>query len=174
MLQIKNLTVTHIRDLRDIIEDFSVCLKEGDKAAVIGEEGNGKSTLLKLIYDFHLVEGYVEYRGEILKNGSKMGYLAQELSREDSIMSVYEYCCEGDLFFELTPKELADIARQLKVESEFFYSGQTVGSLSGGEKVKLQMARILAERPDVLLLDEPSNDIDIDTCREGRRQKCCS
>lgn len=163
MLQIKNLTVTHIRDLRNIIEDFSVCLKEGDKAAVIGEEGNGKSTLLKLIYDSHLVEGYVEYRGEILKNGSKMGYLAQEMSRKEKELSVYEYCCGGDLFFELTPKELADIARQLKVESEFFYSGQTVGSLSGGEKVKLQMARILAERPDVLLLDEPSNDIDIDT-----------
>ena len=68
MLQIKNLTITHLKDLRTIIKDFSLILNEGDKAAIIGEEGNGKSTLLQLIYDEKLVEGYIEYTGEILNN----------------------------------------------------------------------------------------------------------
>ena len=49
MLQIKNVTITHKRNLRTIIENFSYVLNPGDKTVIIGEEGNGKSTLLKLI-----------------------------------------------------------------------------------------------------------------------------
>ena len=49
MLQIKNLTVTHKKDMRTLVEDFSFVLNKGDRAVMIGEEGNGKSTLLKLI-----------------------------------------------------------------------------------------------------------------------------
>ena len=55
MLQIKNVTITHKRNLRTIIENFSYVLNPGDKTVIIGEEGNGKSTLLKLIYDPSLV-----------------------------------------------------------------------------------------------------------------------
>lgn len=51
MLQIKNLTITHRKDLRVILEDFHLTLNSGDKAVIIGEEGNGKSTLIKWIYD---------------------------------------------------------------------------------------------------------------------------
>lgn len=51
MLQIKNLTITHIKDNRVLLQDLSFTLNSGDKAAIIGEEGNGKSTLLKLIFD---------------------------------------------------------------------------------------------------------------------------
>lgn len=163
MLQIKNLTVTHRRDLRTIIDNFSICLNDGDKIAVIGEEGNGKSTLLKLIYDCRLVEDYVEYTGEILTGGATMGYLAQEMRDSDREKSVYEYCLGCRSFLEQTPKELAMIAGQLKIGTEFFYSEQSVESLSGGEKVKLQMAHILMDNPDILLLDEPTNDIDMDT-----------
>lgn len=62
-----------------------------------------------------------------------------------------------------TPKEILRLAGQLKLPSDFFYSDQKMNTLSGGEKVKTQMARLLMERPTVLLLDEPSNDIDIET-----------
>ncbi len=51
MLQIKNVTITHKRNLRTIIENFSYVLNPGDKTVIIGEEGNGKSTLLKLLCD---------------------------------------------------------------------------------------------------------------------------
>ena len=47
MMQIKNLTLTHKKDLRVILENFQLVLNDGDKAVIIGEEGNGKSTLLK-------------------------------------------------------------------------------------------------------------------------------
>jgi len=163
MLQIKNLTVTHLKDLRTILKEFSFTLNDGDKAVIIGEEGNGKSTLLKLIYDEDLVKDYVEFTGEIIKNDIKFGYLAQELSLEQKSQSVFEFCSKVPSFYDLTPKKLSNIAFQLGLNPEMFYSDQIVGTLSGGEKVKLQFAGILMAQPDVLLLDEPSNDIDIDT-----------
>ena len=55
MIQVKNLTLTHRKDLRDLAADFSFVINDGDKAAIIGEEGNGKSTLLKWVYDPGLI-----------------------------------------------------------------------------------------------------------------------
>ncbi len=161
MLQIKNLNIMHIRDLRPILKDFSFTLNEGDKAVIIGEEGNGKSTLMKIIYDDNIVSDYIEYTGEISKNNMILGYLSQELNEEQKEMTVLEFCSEIPIFYDLTPKELANIAAKLGIDIELFYSDQKVGKLSGGEKVKLQLSGILMQSPDILLLDEPSNDIDI-------------
>lgn len=161
MLQITNLNIMHIKDLRPILKDFSFTLNEGDKAVIIGEEGNGKSTLMKIIYDDNLVSEYIEYTGEISKNNMILGYLTQELNEKQKEMTVLEFCSELPIFYDLTPKELANIAAKLGIELELFYSDQKVGRLSGGEKVKLQLSKILMQSPDVLLLDEPSNDIDI-------------
>lgn len=163
MLQIKNLTVTHRRDYRVIIDNFSMVLNDGDKAALIGEEGNGKSTLLKLISSAPLAEAYADYTGEIIRNGARIGYLGQELLKEQLSQTVYEFFAQSEEFNYLTPKESADTAAALYLPADFFYSDQKVCSLSGGEKVKLQMARLLMEKPDILCLDEPSNDIDLKT-----------
>lgn len=163
MLQIKNLTITHKKDLRTIIKDFSFVLNQDDKAVLIAEEGNGKSTLLKLIYSEDLVSDYIEYSGEIIKNNNSLAYLAQEMPKIYKDISIYEYCSQIPMFFELSPKELSDIALNLGIKSELLFSEQLIGDLSGGEKVKIQLVKILMERPDILLLDEPSNDIDIDT-----------
>lgn len=165
MLQIKNLSISHKKDLRAILSHFSLTLNDGDKAAIIGEEGNGKSTLMKLIVNPEMVEDYIEYTGEIITQGSKLGYLAQELSVEELDKTIYQFFMEEERFFELTPKEIAEIARQVGIPSELFYDEQLVSTMSGGEKVKLQLARLLMRYPDIFLLDEPSNDLDMDTLR---------
>lgn len=163
MLQVKNLTITHRGDDRELLSDFSMVLGEKDKAALIGEEGNGKSTLLKLLYDETLVEDYVEYSGEIIRNGARIGYLAQELAPKERRLGIYDFCAGSAAFYDLTPKEISGIAARLMLPTDFFYGERRVEQLSGGEKVKLQLARILMEQPDMLFLDEPSNDIDLDT-----------
>ena len=163
MLQIKNLTITHTKDNRVLLDKFHLILNDGDKCAIIGEEGNGKSTLLKLINNEELVDDYVEYSGEIIRNNSCIGYLAQELTVEEKAKSIYDFMCELPLFFELTPQELSEAGRKLKLPVDLFYSEQKMGELSGGEKINLQLARLMFLRPDVLLLDEPSNDLDIDS-----------
>ena len=76
LLQIDHLTLTHRRDLRTLAEDVSFVLHEGDKAAVIGEEGNGKSTLLQWIYDPQQIDSYCQYSGKCTAEGT-IGYLAQ-------------------------------------------------------------------------------------------------
>ena len=60
MLQIKNLNLTHKKDLRVILSEFNLVLNKGDKAVIIGEEGNGKSTLMKWIYNPLLIDNYIE------------------------------------------------------------------------------------------------------------------
>ncbi|WP_022778859.1 ATP-binding cassette domain-containing protein [Butyrivibrio sp. AE3009] len=163
MLQVKNLTITHRKDLRIILENFSMVLNDGDKAVIIGEEGNGKSTLMKWIYDPEMAEEYTECEGERVMAGEMPGYLPQELPEADKEKTLYEYFSEAQLFFDKEPKELARMAAEFQVATDFFYSDQKMGSLSGGEKVKAQLMRLLMDNPTVLLLDEPSNDIDIST-----------
>lgn len=163
MLQIKNLTVTHIKDNRILLENFSFVLNQGDKTAIIGEEGNGKSTLLKLIYDETLVENYIEYSGEIIRNQMRIGYLPQEVTAEQKQLSAYEFMCENSLLYEIEQSELVQLSRQLTIPIDMFYSEQLIGEMSGGEKIKLQLARLVLNKPDVLFLDEPSNDLDIKT-----------
>ena len=165
MIQVKNLTITHKKDLRVILQDFSMILNSGDKAALIGEEGDGKSTLMKLLYREDLVEHYVEYQGEIIRNHAKIGYLAQELTKEEKEKSVYDFCAEQDRLYCSLPKEISQIEHQLFLSEGMLYSDQKMGLLSGGERVKVQIARILMEQPDVLFLDEPSNDIDLETLK---------
>lgn len=163
MLQIKNLSIAHKKDLRVILQDFSCVLNDGDKAVIIGEEGNGKSTLLKWIYCPELMEGYAEGKGERIITRERLGYLPQELSSEDRERTVYEFFMQEPSFFELSPKELGKLAGEFHIPKDFFYEERDMGTLSGGEKIKMQMMRLLMAEPTVLLLDEPSNDIDIET-----------
>ena len=163
MLQIKNLTITHRKDLRTILENFNMTLNDGDKAVIIGEEGNGKSTLMKWIADPELADAYTECKGGKICSGEILGYLPQELTAADKEKTIYEFFTENMSFYDQSPKELALLANDFKMPQDIFYSDQQMGTLSGGEKVKLQLMRILIGRPTVLLLDEPSNDIDIAT-----------
>ena len=163
MLQVRKLHIAMKKDLRELVRDFTFALNPGDKAAIIGEEGNGKSTLLKLIYDENLAEGYVEWSGTIQKDGMILGYLSQELPEEDRDKTAYEFCCGEEAFLDSSPKEVADAAAKLRFPVDLFYSDRKMGTFSGGEKVKLRMALLTLRRPDCYLLDEPSNDLDIET-----------
>ncbi len=163
MLQVRNLNLSMKKDLRELIRDLSFSLGPRDKMAVIGEEGNGKSTLLKLLYDESTVEGYAEWSGTVQKDGMLFGYLSQELREEDKEKPAYDFCCEEPAFLESSPRELSDAAAGLGFPVELFYSDRPMGTLSGGEKVKLRMALLTLRRPDCWLLDEPSNDLDIET-----------
>lgn len=163
MLQINHLTLTHRKDLRVLVEDFNFVLGRSDKVVLIGEEGNGKSTLMKWIYDPSSVSDYMDAEGIRTTQGEILAYLPQELPSGQKGLTVYEYFEQLPAFDLSDPSELARIAANLHFDDAFFYSDQKMGTLSGGERVKIQMAGILLSKPDILLLDEPSNDIDIET-----------
>lgn len=163
MLQINNLKLIHDKDYRVLIDGLSFAVNPGDKIVIIGEEGEGKSTLLKWIYDPELIKDYGAAEGSRVITNEKLGYLPQELSEEEKVLSVYEFICREPQFMEANPKELAIIGKTLGISTELLYDSQTMATLSGGEKIKVQLAAILISGSTILLLDEPSNDIDIET-----------
>ena len=162
MLQIKNVSLSIRHNFRELVRNFTFTLNPGDRAVFIGEEGSGKSTLLKLIYDPGLVSDYAEWSGEIDRSGVRLGYLSQELTEAEKAMPVYDYLSRGG-----SPDQerltLSDASRRFRLPLDLFYDNRPVGTLSGGERVKLQLVRLQLEHPDVLLLDEPTNDMDIAT-----------
>lgn len=164
MLQVSHLTLIHRKDLRTLVHDTSFVLNDGDKVAIIGEEGNGKSTLIQWMMDPARIEGYCQWEGSI-SGAERAGYLAQQLTEEEKAMSVYEFCMQSPVFQELPYGDLSHIARQLSFPVDEYYSERQVFTLSGGEQIKLQLSRLLFDRPHVLLMDEPSSDLDLGTLR---------
>ena len=162
MLQIRHLTITHLKDFKNMVNDLSLTVNTSDKIAIIGEEGNGKSTLLKLLMNDALVSDYVSYTGEIQKSYNRYAYLPQTLPENERKLSLNDYFF-GDLEVELDYNKLYRFAQEFHFESERFTSQQTLASLSGGELLKIQLLKILSTNWDILFLDEPSNDLDIDT-----------
>ncbi len=156
MIEIHNLTIKTTKDSRTLIQDLHLSIQKGDKIAIIGEEGNGKSTLLKFIYDEQLIAEYCAVEGTVIKNNFTLGFLSQELTAEEKQLIV------TDLF-----KENSWSQELLKAMDDFgiasFVSDKRMGVLSGGERFKYRFLSLLAMNPDVLLLDEPTNDLDIRT-----------
>ena len=162
MLKIENLSLYHRKDLTPIVTGLTFTLRDHERLALIGEEGNGKSTLLRCIAGDDGVQEYVEVTGRVITD-RRPGYLPQELPESERALSAYEFFCESDAFFDQTPKELGELCAQLSLPGDVFYSEQRMADFSGGERVKLQLARLMLGKPDLLLLDEPSNDLDGDT-----------
>ncbi len=163
MFGVKGLTIIHKKDLTTLVEGLSFTLSPGERAALIGEEGNGKSIVLKLLFDPSLIEPYAEWSGEIMGRQLRKGYLSQELTPQELRESVWAFCQKAPSFERSSPKALDDAARSTGLDAALFWDDRPLGTLSGGERVKLRLALLLLEHPDVLLLDEPSNDLDLST-----------
>ncbi|MBQ9766632.1 MAG: ABC-F family ATP-binding cassette domain-containing protein [Lachnospiraceae bacterium] len=144
---------------RTLIKDFSHIFLSTDRIGIIGENGCGKSTLLKIITGkIPPDEGTVEFGTTV-----KVGYFMQEnealnpdIRVIDSVRNVAEYIetSEGKITAsQMCEKFLFTDAMQYTV----------IGKLSGGEKRRLALLHVLMEAPNVLILDEPTNDLDIRT-----------
>ena len=156
MLELKNITISLKHDGRCIADNFSFTLNRGEKAVIIGEEGNGKSTLLKFIYQQNLIEKYCHCSGDVITK-DKMAYLPQIMEESCAGITLAEYFENTEYYMH------TDILARLGLSIDFILSEQKLGTLSGGEKVKVQLAQLLMGEPDILLLDEPTNDLDIST-----------
>lgn len=169
MLEFNNITITLKKDNRPIIKDFNFILYPKDKIAIIGEEGNGKSTLLKLVMDKNSVLKYVDVKGNINTHSLKIGYLEQSLSDEWNDEVVLDYFLKDKPNEEVNYDNYSYLSDIYNTFHKFNLSNnildRTINSLSGGEKVKLQLIKILSNNPKILLLDEPTNDIDMDTLK---------
>jgi ATPase subunit of ABC transporter with duplicated ATPase domains len=139
-----------------VLHDVSLTVRRGEKLAVIGPNGLGKSTLLKIIMERLAADrGKVRFGHEV-----RLGYFAQdhhELLQSDK-MTPLEYV------WDACPSE--GTAQVRGMLGRVLFSGddvqKPVGSLSGGEAARLIFCKIIAEKPNVLVLDEPTNHLDLE------------
>lgn len=158
MIKINHLTITQNKDLRDLVSDLKITIQDGEKVAIIGEEGNGKSTLLKTLMGEKLADFSI--RGEIQSDLQSLAYIPQHLPEELKKKSLQDYFFldSADLDYSI----LYRLAEELHFDSDRFASDQEIGSLSGGEALKIQLIHEFAKPFEILFLDEPSNDLDIE------------
>lgn len=158
MIQLNDISIFMTATGRALVSGLSFTLNPGDRTVIIGEEGNGKSTLLKLIADPELIKDHAEYTGSITRGRHRTGYLSQELEPELAELPVSSFMLSDH---DIWQAELA--AQKLGLDPSIVSAERPIRTLSGGERVKLRIAKILLDEPDMLLLDEPTNDIDIET-----------
>ena len=162
MLQVQHFNLEHERDLRPLIRDLSFSLSGEERLALIGEEGNGKSALLKAICDPASLEGWARWTGRISHEGERLGYLAQEAPAGWDTLPVYAVTMAQEAFAQRTPAEIDDLCRSLRMAPELCWRETAFGALSGGERVRLRLLYCLCALPTLLVLDEPGNDLDLD------------
>ena len=149
VLTVENLKIGYDKPIAEI----SFSLYRGQKLGIIGANGKGKSTLLKtLIGDLPKISGKYEYGYHVDKE-----YFDQQMEFEDANRTVLEE-------FENEFPKLTNTQVRGALASFMFYGedvDKQISSLSGGEKVRLQLCKILKKGPNFLLLDEPTNHMDI-------------
>lgn len=146
-------------DGRVLFHDFSYAFRKKDRIGIIGPNGCGKSTLLKVILGIIPPDtGTVEI-GQTLH----FGYFSQENEALDETGRVID-CIRSVAEYIRTPEGLisaSEMCNRFLFSPEMQYT--PVEKLSGGEKRRLYLLRVLMENPNVLVLDEPTNDLDIQT-----------
>ena len=147
-------------DTKNIVENFSFLLQAGDRIGIVGPNGVGKSTLLKMLAGEIPMDS-----GEIIKGSTvKLMHFTQQLPELNPQTRMIEYVRESSDLIETGSGEKFSAAQMLE---RFLFPlnthGTQIGKLSGGEKKRLVLLKMLMEQPNVLFLDEPTNDLDIQT-----------
>lgn len=152
---------------KNLIADFSYIFLRNDRIGFIGENGCGKSTLMKLICGMEQPDSGEVVTGQTIK----IGYYAQEIRNDESAglaymkpdMRVIDYIRNTAEYVQTVD---GSVSASVMLDRFLFppekQYGQ-LGKLSGGERRRLNLLRVLMEAPNVLILDEPTNDLDIQT-----------
>ncbi len=146
--------VTKQFDDRVLFESASMHVQFGDHVAIVGDNGSGKSTILKMI----LGEEVASYGDVRVGSNVKIGYLSQHLFTDDSKMTVLEAFRDQVVITEGDARNI--LAKFLFYGPSVF---QKVNRLSGGERMRLRLAQLMYQDVNFLVLDEPTNHLDIDS-----------
>lgn len=175
MLTVENISFAYFD--KKTINNISFCLKEGENLAVIGESGSGKSTLLQLLYGlFDLTQGKIFWQQQavlgpkhhLIPGMPDMKYLAQDFG----LMPYITVAENVGLFLSNTDivEKRARIFELLELVDMVDFGATKVQFLSGGQQQRVALAKVLALKPKLLLLDEPFSNIDCFRKNELRRQ----
>ena len=168
MMQLNNCTIS-TKDGKKIVQNLSFILNENDKLAIIGEEGNGKSTILKFMYDTNLIDDYCYYSGNINISMENIGYLPQTFNKEFLHLGAMDYLILDEINNEPNYEvyniifKIEKLFDEYELDLEIIHQNRCIETLSGGEKIKLQLVKLMTKNAHLFILDEPTNDLDLDT-----------
>lgn len=146
-----------------LIDDFSYIFLKNDRIGFIGKNGCGKSTLMRILAGMEQADSGAVIMGQTVK----LGFFQQEIGSEimDPAQRVIDYIRATAEYVE-TAEGKFTASRMLE---RFLFAGEEqyglLGKLSGGEKRRLYLLKVLMSSPNILILDEPTNDLDIATLR---------
>jgi ABC transport system ATP-binding/permease protein len=161
---------------RVLLSDVSWQLGPGDRVGVVGPNGSGKTTLLRLLAGKTLAGPEVAedasgsglvVEGQITRGKTvRLGFLAQDGDELDPALNARESVAavRGNLLQSEGPGSVGFLLEQLGLRGDTQFT--PAGELSGGERRRVQLVRVLVSEPNVLFLDEPTNDLDVDTLTE--------
>lgn len=149
-------------DGRPLVENLTWRLAPGERIGLVGVNGSGKTTLLKALAGERPLDKGRRIEGKT----THIGWLRQELDDLDENQRVIDSIADVKNYITVGDKEIS--ASQLAERLGFSPKRQRtpVRDLSGGERRRLQLTRVLMSEPNMLILDEPTNDLDIDTLQE--------
>ena len=159
VFEIEDLRFRWQEDQPWIIDDFSTRILRGDRIGIIGRNGTGKSTLLQL-----MLEKLTPTEGK-MKQGTKLSvaYFDQQRNQLELEKSAIDNIAGGREFININGRDM-HIISYLK---DFMFTGErartAVKTLSGGERNRILLAKLFSEPSNLLVLDEPTNDLDVET-----------
>ena len=157
VIEVDNISFSY--DDKPIIKDFSTLIQRGDKIGLIGENGAGKSTLLKLLLQ------QLQPQSGTVKLGTRLeiAYFDQLREQLDPEMTVADTIADGNDFVEIAGNK----RHVISYLGDFLFASvrarSPVKSLSGGEKNRLLLARLFTKPANLIVMDEPTNDLDLET-----------
>lgn len=164
VIEVKNVSFSY--ENHEILENINLNVHKGDYLGIVGPNGGGKTTLIKLILGLLKADkGEITLLGEPLdkfKDWKKIGYVAQKVTNFDPNFPI---TAEGVVRLgKENDKENVKWALD-KVEMTPFRN-KLIGNLSGGQQQRIFIARALAQKPEILFLDEPTTGIDANSQKE--------
>lgn len=150
VVSIQNLSKSY--NGRNIFKNVDLKMRYKDKIAIIGRNGCGKTTLLKII----LGEEQPDYGTVKLGTKLKIGYLQQNTTFEETTATILDYYCDQ---FGISQNEARNQLAKILFTGNDVY--KKIGTLSGGEKKRLQLSILMSKNPNFLILDEPTNHLDL-------------
>ncbi len=161
MINIKNLCFTYTNSKPYVLNNINIRIDKGSYVSILGENGSSKSTLVKLILDLLKPNS-----GEIVIHTSKIAYVAQKVENFNAQfpITVYEMLNCHRKVLKLKDKNL--IIKSLQSVGMEDHTHTLIGNLSGGQQQKIFIARSLIGNPELLILDEPSTGIDMQSMED--------
>ncbi len=168
-IEFKNVTFSYV-DGKEILKDFNLKIKKGERIALVGKTGAGKTTIVNLLMNF-----YTNYKGEILIDGKDIRTL--DFNEYRNLISMvlqdtwlFEGTIKDNIVFDnkISEKELNKILSKSKIlhmieslpEGLNYNINEETDNMSSGEKQLLTIARALVKNPDILILDEATSNVD--------------